>query len=105
MEKNRFATTGQFKSKIKKGITLIDFNADWCAPCRAQAPIIKNLNRIYQRRAAIVEINIDENRDLATRYMVQSIPTLILFKDGEEIKRFVGLQDQATLEKNLDQIL
>lgn len=60
---------------------------------------------IYRRRAAIVEINIDENRDLATQYMVQSIPTLILFKNGGEIKRFVGLQDQATLEKNLDQVL
>lgn len=105
MEKNRFEAAEQFKNRIEKGITLIDFNADWCAPCKAQAPIIKNLNRIYKSRADIVEINIDEHRDLATQYMVQSIPTLILFKDGEEIKRFVGLQDQVTLEKNLDQVL
>ena len=87
------------------GVTLLDFNAEWCAPCKAQAPIINNLIDTYKDRAAIIEINIDENRDFATQHMVQSIPTLIILKDGKEIKRFVGLQTEITISKSLDQVL
>ena len=99
MDKNRF------KEKIDVGVTLLDFSAQWCAPCKAQAPIIKNIITSYEDRASIIEINIDENRDLATKHMVQSIPTLILFKNGKEMKRFVGLQTENSIAKSLDQLL
>ncbi len=99
MDKNRL------EEKIDNGVTLLDFSAQWCAPCKAQEPIIKNLIYVYEDRASIIEINIDENRELATKHMVQSIPTLIIFKDGKEIKRFVGLQTENTIAKSLDQLL
>ncbi len=95
----------QFRKTLGTGVTLVDFNADWCAPCRAQEPILKKLTHVYQDRAVILEINIDENQALATEYMVQSIPTLIIFKDGKEIKRFVGLQSETNIAKSLDQAL
>ncbi len=95
----------QFQQTLGNGVTLVDFNADWCAPCKAQEPVIKKLINTYQNRASIIEINIDEHRTLATKYMVQSIPTLILFKDGKEIKRFVGLQSETTIAKSLDAAL
>ena len=95
----------KFQETVDKGVTLVDFNANWCAPCKAQTPIIKKLANIYQDRAAIIEIDIDEHRALGTKYMVQSIPTLIIFKDGKEIKRFVGLQTETTIKKNLDDLL
>ncbi|WP_299981235.1 co-chaperone YbbN [Desulfobacula sp.] len=95
----------QFQETLKNGVTLMDFNATWCAPCKAQEPVIKKLINTYQNRASIIEINIDEHRALATKYMVQSIPTLILFKDGKEIKRFVGLQSENTIVKSLDDAL
>ena len=95
----------QFQQTLENGVTLVDFNADWCAPCKAQEPVIKKLINTYQNRASIIEINIDEHRTLATKYMVQSIPTLILFKDGKEIKRFVGLQSETTIAKSLDAAL
>ena len=95
----------QFQKTLDKGVTLVDFNADWCAPCKAQEPIIKKLVDTYQNRASIIEINIDDHRTLATKYMVQSIPTLILFKDGKEIKRFVGLQSETAIAKSLDAAL
>ena len=95
----------QFQKTLDKGVTLVDFNADWCAPCRAQEPIIKKLVDTYQNRASIIEINIDDHRTLATKYMVQSIPTLILFKDGKEIKRLVGLQSETAIVKSLDAAL
>jgi len=95
----------QFQKTLNKGVTLVDFNASWCAPCKAQEPIIKKLMDTYQNRASIIEINIDDNRTLATKYMVQSIPTLILFKNGKEIKRFVGLQSETAIAKSLDAAL
>ncbi|MCK5350056.1 MAG: thioredoxin [Desulfobacula sp.] len=97
--------TNQFLETIDNGVTLVDFNAAWCAPCKAQEPVIKKLINTYQNRASIIEINIDEDRALATKYMVQSIPTLILFKDGKEIKRFVGLQSETTIAKSLDDVI
>ncbi|NOX34577.1 MAG: thioredoxin [Deltaproteobacteria bacterium] len=95
----------QFEKIIKNGVTLVDFNAQWCAPCKAQEPIIKKLISTYKNRASILEINIDEHRTLATQYMVQSIPTLIIFKDGKEFKRFVGLQAEAAITKSMDNAL
>ena len=95
----------QFQQTVNAGVTLVDFNATWCAPCRAQEPIIKKLKELYQNRASIIEINIDDHNTLATTYMVQSIPTLIVFKNGKEVKRFVGLQSQAAIAKSLDEVL
>ncbi len=95
----------QFQKNMDKGVTLVDFNANWCAPCKAQEPIIKKLVNLYKNRASIIAINIDDHKTLATKYMVQSIPTLIIFKDGKEIKRFVGLQSENTIAKSLDAAL
>ena len=95
----------QFQQTLENGVSLVDFNANWCAPCIAQEPIIKKLIDTYQNRASIIEINIDEHSALATKYMVQSIPTLILFKDGKEIKRFVGFQSETTITKSIDNLL
>lgn len=95
----------KFQEEFKKGVSLVDFNAPWCAPCRAQEPVIKKLTTAYQHRAAIIEINIDKHHSLATEYGVQSIPTLIIFKDGREIKRFVGLQSEKTITASLDNAL
>ena len=95
----------QFKEKIKTGVTLVDFTANWCAPCKAQDPILEKLALTYEHRASIMGINIDENRSLATSYRVQSIPTLIIFKNGREIKRLVGLQSEAAIVKSLERAI
>lgn len=94
-----------FDDSFKNGVSLIDFSANWCAPCKAQEPIIKNLVHKFKNRASIIEVDIDNNRDLATKFMVQSIPTLIIFKDGKEIKRFIGLQTENTISKSLENAL
>ena len=95
----------QFQSSFKKKVVLVDFGATWCGPCKAMEPIIKDMKKKYEGRAAILEINIDEQKSLATDYMVQSIPTLILFSDGQEVKRLVGLQPAATIEQSLNEAL
>ncbi|MEN8212363.1 MAG: thioredoxin family protein [Thermodesulfobacteriota bacterium] len=95
----------EFDDSLKSGVSLMDFSANWCAPCKAQEPIIKNLVDKFKNRASIIEVDIDNNRDLATKFMVQSIPTLIIFKDGKEIKRLVGLQTENTISKSLESAL
>ncbi|MCF8091339.1 MAG: thioredoxin [Desulfotignum sp.] len=95
----------KFVPNIKDKVALVDFSAPWCGPCRQMAPVISKLKEKYKDKAAIVEIDIDSQPAVATHYMVQSIPTLILFDQGREIKRFVGVQSLETLEKNLDAVL
>lgn len=95
----------QFQSSLKDKVVLVDFGATWCGPCKALEPIIKDMKKKYEGRATILEINIDAQRSLATDYMVQSIPTLILFSDGQEVTRFVGLQPAATIEQSLNEVL
>ncbi len=95
----------QFHEIIGKGISLVDFNTPWCGPCRHQSPIIKELSEQYKNRANIFEVNIDEKRALAFKFNIRSIPTMIIFKDGKEIERFVGLQSAETLCAGLNKIL
>ncbi|SLM29773.1 Thioredoxin [Desulfamplus magnetovallimortis] len=94
-----------FHRKVEKGVSLVDFSALWCAPCKAQKPIIDGLIKKFKGNTSIIEMDIDKNRELAEKYMIQSIPTLILFKNGREIKRFVGIQTEATLSNSLNQAI
>ena len=76
---------------------LVDFYADWCGPCNAMAPVIEELAKELEGKAKVGKINVDENSDIAVEYNVMSIPTLIVFKNGKEEKRLVGLRDKEEL--------
>lgn len=89
----------EFDRTIKKGVCLIDFKAVWCGPCKTQEPIISKLAANFQGQATIATVDVDQNLDTAARYQVQSIPTLILFKNGIEIQRFIGLQSENILSE------
>lgn len=77
--------------------TLVDFFAVWCGPCKMQHPILEDVKKAVGSDATIIKIDVDQNRELSARYRVQSIPTLILFKDGEPVWRAVGLQQANVL--------
>ena len=76
---------------------LVDFYADWCGPCNAMSPVIDELAKELEGKAKVGKINVDENSDIAVEYNVMSIPTLIVFKNGKEEKRLVGLRDKEEL--------
>lgn len=76
---------------------LVDFYADWCGPCKMMGPIVEELAEKLQGKAKVGKVNVDENQDLAMEYTVMSIPTLIIFRDGKEAKRFVGVRDKNEL--------
>jgi thioredoxin 1 len=100
MEAKRSAKA-KFQRSIARGITLVDFNAPWCRPCRQQEPIIQALEAEFAAEAHIRTVNIDDHQDVALHLGIQSIPTIIIYKDGQEISRFVGLQSTDTLVRAL----
>ncbi|UZE92438.1 MAG: thioredoxin [Methanosarcinales archaeon] len=84
---------------------LIDFYADWCGPCRTQTPIIEKLEKKFGDRVEFRKVNVDENRQMATKYGVRSIPTLAIEVDSKIVKQFVGLTQADTIEAALNEAL
>lgn len=86
-------TDENFQQTIAKGVTLVDFYATWCGPCRMIAPIIEQLVGKVQGKAQIAKLDIDQAQQTTSSLQITSVPTLILFKDGKEVKRVVGVKD------------
>jgi thioredoxin 1 len=81
---------------------LVDFWAQWCAPCRSLAPIVDALAKQYAGAARIMKLNVDDNPEVTERYHVQGIPTLIMFRDGEEKQRMVGVARKEVIAQAID---
>ena len=94
----------EFDTVIKNGAILIDFNAPWCAPCRLQEPILDKISDQFKGRVVVAALNIDNHQHIAKKLGIQSIPTLVVFKNSKEIQRFVGLQPEVTLATALDKL-
>jgi thioredoxin 1 len=84
---------------------LVDFWAEWCMPCKMMAPAIDELADEYTGKLTVGKVNTDENRNISMQFGISAIPTVILFKDGEMIKKFVGLQQKADLKTAIDEAL
>jgi thioredoxin 1 len=93
----RILASADFDSTIASGVTLVDMYADWCGPCQAIAPIIEELSHSYEGKAAITKLDVDASGDIAQRYGVMSIPTILIFKDGKLVDKTVGLSSKEDL--------
>ncbi len=100
------ATEKNFDELLASGKPLVvDFGAEWCAPCRALAPMVAELAETYKEQAVIATCDVKENNDVAVRYSIRSVPTVIFFKDGKEIDRQVGAIARAVLEEKVKALL
>jgi len=90
-----------FKETISKGTHLVDFWATWCGPCKAMAPILEQFDSQNDFDASVKKVDVDENQNIAAKYNISSIPTMILFEDGKEIKRVVGAMPLEALNQKL----
>jgi thioredoxin 1 len=84
---------------------LVDFWAEWCGPCRMIAPILEELAGEYADRLKVGKLNVDENREIAARFGIRSIPTILLFRDGVRVDQIVGAHPKATIRAKIDQLL
>ena len=92
-------TDSEFESVVLKaeGLVLVDFCADWCGPCRALGPKLEEIANEFESKAKVVKVNIDENPNSPANYGVRGIPTMILFKNGQELEQIVGNQPKENI--------
>ncbi|NVJ54233.1 MAG: thioredoxin [Campylobacteraceae bacterium] len=90
---------------VKEGVSLVDFWAPWCGPCRMIAPAIEQLAIDYEGKAKICKVNTEEEQDLTVKYGIRSIPTILFFKDGEIVDQLIGTTTKAALEEKLDKYI
>ncbi|MEF9954491.1 MAG: thioredoxin [Clostridium sp.] len=100
-------TSENFEAEVLKSEVpvMVDFYADWCGPCKMMGPIVEELAAEFEGKVKIGKLNVDESSDIAMNYGVMSIPTLIIFKGGQVIRKEVGMQTKKLLISDLNQVL
>ncbi|GEO69723.1 thioredoxin family protein [Levilactobacillus acidifarinae] len=96
-----------FATETAHGVTVVDFRADWCPPCKMMDPILKDLSQDqnYGQRATFVSLNVDHDQQMANQFQVQGIPTFLLMRDGQVIDRLVGARPKPLFAAALDRVL
>src|SRR5215218_11095197 len=102
-----YVTTQRWNAEVLKSDVpvLVDFWAEWCGPCRMVGPAVEQLSKTLEGKVKTVKLNVDENQEIAVKYGIHSIPSLLLFKDGKEIARTVGAAPKEAYQKFIEESL
>jgi len=100
-------TANNFEAEVMQSQVpvLVDFYADWCGPCRAMGPVVDKLAKQYDGKVKVGKLNVDDEMELAQKYRVANIPTFLIFKNGQEVERMMGITSEQDLSQKLDQVL
>ncbi len=100
-------TADNFDSEILQSNlpAMVDFWAPWCGPCRLMSPIVESIAERYQGKVKVAKVNVDENPQLAVRYSIMSIPTLLFFRNGQVVDKVIGLVPEHEIEERLNKLL
>jgi thioredoxin 1 len=101
-DKVKILTDLNFQNKIKTGTVLVDFWASWCVPCKMMIPVLNDVAEESNGKFTIAKVNVDEQKSTAAKFGIRSIPTMILFQNGREVKRITGVKSKDYLLKELD---
>ena len=94
-----------FEEAVKEGVTMVDFWAPWCGPCRMIAPVVEELAEDFEGKATIAKVNTDEEQDIAVKYGIRSIPSILFFKDGEVVDQMVGAASKDAFADKINALL
>jgi len=99
--------TKNFSSEVLKSSVpvVVDFTATWCGPCQKLAPIIEDLAAAFNGRAKVGKLDIDDNSDIATQFGILSVPSVLFFRNGQEVGRLIGLTPKETLRKKIEELI
>lgn len=97
MSSAKSLTSANFNETISKGVTLVDFWAEWCGPCRIMGPVVDEVAKEFDGKAVVAKVNVDEEQQLAINFGINSIPAFLLFKDGQAVDRLIGVVSKAAL--------
>jgi len=97
-------TDKNFDHQLKNKVVLVDFWASWCAPCKIMAPVLNDVAEELSGNASVGKVNVEEYQALAQKYQIRGIPTMILFKNGKEVNRFVGVKNKEFLMQEINKV-
>jgi thioredoxin 1 len=97
-------TSADFDATVRDGVILVDFWAPWCGPCRMQVPVLEQVASRLGAKARVAKVNVDRHPELASRFQITGIPTLLLFKEGRLLREFVGMQSAPVLVAALEAV-
>ncbi len=103
----KYASAQSFEEDIVRSElpVFVDFYADWCGPCRAVAPTVEELSKDYEGKVRFVKVNVDENADLAAKFDIHTIPTLMIFRNGKPVTQYIGSASKRTFQNMIEKAL
>jgi thioredoxin 1 len=98
----KIVDSNEFKSEIESGITVVDFFATWCGPCKMLAPVLEGLSDDMEGKAKFIKVDIDQSLNLANEFQIASVPTMIIFKDGQKVEQIVGFLPKEKIQQAIE---
>ena len=98
----KIVDNNEFRSEIESGITVVDFFATWCGPCKMLAPVLEGLSSEMEGKANFIKVDIDQSLDLANEFKIASVPTMLIFKDGQKVEQLVGFLPKEKIQQAIE---